>query len=344
MDTTIWQAAAEKILHHVQRNNISRVNIILHGGEPLLLGKERTRQLLIDFQTILDLPNLDVTYSIQTNATLLDQEWIELFYEAGVAVGISMDGDEVTHDTNRVDHAGRGSYKQVRNAIELLLSTSHGREVFSAILSVINIEADPIRTLHHFLNLGVGRIDFLLPDSNYINYPNQKENFDDTRYADWLIAIFDEYMRLNDTTIRIRIFNVIIGLLLGFTQSMDSLSTNPIGIVVIESNGDISSLDSLKASVESNLGLNILSHDFSELYYKPLIELQLSGFNGLCDTCKTCENVKICGGGYLPHRFSQQTGFNNPSVYCRDLYKLIEHIKEHLKYLKNGLESTLVVK
>ena len=342
MDVAVWQTTARKIFQHVQNNNISRVNIILHGGEPLLLGKEKTRQLLSDLQTTLDLPGLEVTYSVQTNATLLDQEWIDLFYEAGVSVGVSMDGDEFTHDTNRVDHAGRGSYKQVRSAIELLLATDRGREVFSAVLSVINIESDPLATLHHFLSLGVGRVDFLLPDSNYVTYPSKKSSFDDTRYADWLITLFDEYMRLNDTTLRIRIFNVIIGLLIGYTQSMDSLSTNPIGIVVIEANGDISSLDSLKASVESNLGLNILCDDFTEIHHKPLIELQLSGYAGLCDTCKACPYVKVCGGGYLPHRFSQEAGFNNPSVYCRDLYKLIEHIQGHLIYLKKGLEATAV--
>jgi sulfatase maturation enzyme AslB (radical SAM superfamily) len=63
-------------------------------------------------------------------------------------------------------------------------------------------------------------------------------------------------------------------------------------------------------------------------YNWTLFQAALAGQNGLCEACRACPFHDVCGGGYLPHRYSTERGFSNPTVYCRDLWKLITHVLE----------------
>lgn len=336
MTPEIWQTLARKIKTYAVTHELQSIGINLHGGEPLLLGKEKTELLLYDLHSIIDKAGINVSYGLQTNGTLLDQEWLDLFHKFNVRIGISIDGNQTTHDKNRKYHSGKGSYSAVSSAIDLCLSAEKNREVFSGTLAVINIEADPILTLHDFLNIGVKNMDFLLPDSNHFSYPLGKKDFADTIYGDWLIAMFDEYLRLNDPDISIRIFEVLMTLCLGYAHNMDVYGIAPIEILVIATNGDFHALDSLKASVPTYLGANILTDDldYATIIETNLGQIQAGGYESLCSQCKQCDVVGICGGGYLPHRYSEIQGFDNPSIYCADLYKLIGHIKAKLIAMK----------
>jgi uncharacterized protein len=330
MSPAVWQTAARKIRDHLQAAPAPEIKIVIHGGEPLLLGKKAMCQLFAEFNHTLDSETMPTAYYLQTNGTLLDQEWIDICYQFGVEIGISVDGDKATHDARRVDHLGRGTYDRVQRAIELLLSTEQGRDVFGGVLAVINLESDPVALLHHFLELGVYGMDFLLPDSNHVVYPAGKQRFDDTSYGDWLIALFDEYMRLDDPRLSIRTFKQLIQ---SIQDDRPDDTINPTGAaIVVETNGDIHAMDTWKVSAETDLGLNIFEHTFAETGDKELIQLQTAGMDRLCQTCQACPIVQICQGGQQAHRFSRQQGFDNPSVYCADWYKLIEHIKLHLAW------------
>lgn len=345
MSSDIWCTSATKIADYAKKYDMNSVGINLHGGEPLLLGKQQTREMLSDFALIFDDKKIDVAYGLQTNGTLLDQEWIDLFREFDVRVGISLDGDQRSHDKNRTFHSGDGSYLEVKKGIDLFLSMPENREVFGGILAVIDVEADPVSTLHSLLDQGVQSMDFLFPEANHISIPTGKSYDNDTPYGDWLIKLFDEYLNLNNPKISIRIFEVLIALCLGYQQSIDIYGISPIEILVIETNGELNALDSLKASVPTYLGFNILTDDLDSdsLNASELIEIQTAGYDGLCNECKCCSIVNVCGGGYLPHRYSAERKFNNPSIYCLDLYKLIEHIKTKLLAMKQqSLSSNFV--
>ncbi len=336
MTSEIWQTLARKIANYALKHQLQSIGVNLHGGEPLLFGKKQTELLLHDFHSILGNEGINVSYGLQTNGTLLDQEWLDIFRRFSVRIGISIDGNQATHDRNRKYPSGQGSYVAVRKAIDLCLSTEKNREVFSGILAVINIESNPVSTLHDFLDMGVNNVDFLLPDSNYSSYPPGKRDFTDTLYGDWLIAMFDEYLRINDPDISIRIFDVLMTLCLGYKHYMDAFGITPIEILVVATNGDLHALDSLRASVPTYLGANILTDDleYTTVNESKLGRIQAGGYQSLCNKCKDCLMVNVCGGGYLPHRYSNTREFDNPSIYCADLYKLIEHIKSKLIAMK----------
>ena len=106
------------------------------------------------------------------------------------SIGISLDGPPEINDRSRVDHAGRGSSARVEKSLELL-SIEPYRKSFAGFLVVVDVEADPLDVYRYLASFNPPSIDFLLPYDNHTRRPRGKEQFDNTVYADWLLAIFD---------------------------------------------------------------------------------------------------------------------------------------------------------
>jgi uncharacterized protein len=171
-------------------------------------------------------------------------------------------------------------------------------------------------------------IDFLFPDNNFDNRPFGKQtDFEATPYGDWLMKVFDYWFNSTDR-VRVRLFNNIIRLIFGKSSLVETLGLEPSRLITIETNGDFEGLDVLKTTYQraTKLGYNVFEHDLDTVSMHPSIKMRQVGISGLHQKCKECALVNICGGGYLPHRYSSKDGFNNPSVYCSDLMKLIHHI------------------
>jgi uncharacterized protein len=101
-------------------SNLQQVELIFHGGEPLLAGKHFFRQFTEEAHCIL-LPDVTPIFNMQTNGTLLDAEWLDLLIDLKIGFGISLDGPKEINDRHRVDHRGAGSYDAVRKAVDLVL-------------------------------------------------------------------------------------------------------------------------------------------------------------------------------------------------------------------------------
>ena len=123
---------AEKLAHYGKENGLRSFQIVFHGGEPLLLPKEFYKESVRIFTETLSDAYFD--FVIQTNGVGLDEDWYALFNELNIRVGISMDGPKEYHDRYRVFHNGKGSYDEVRHAIQIGLEKGmHG------VLSVANL-------------------------------------------------------------------------------------------------------------------------------------------------------------------------------------------------------------
>ena len=103
-------------------------------------------------------------FAMQTNGTLLDEDWLTLLARHSVRIGVSCDGPQEVHDRERVDRSGRGSYTDVRRAIYLLAATYDGRW---GILTVANPSMPGSTVLKHFAGIGVTNVDFLWPDFHH---------------------------------------------------------------------------------------------------------------------------------------------------------------------------------
>ena len=199
----------------MQRAGNPRVTFIFHGGEPLLAGKDFFRAFAAEAAAILG-DEITPTYALQTNGTQVTTEWLDLFHELDIHFGISLDGPASINDLNRVTHAGVGSYLRVRQAIDAALADHRLDNLFGGVLTVINLAADPLSIYSHYRKIGLRRCDFLLPDGTHDHPPpGLPRDGTATPYADWLIAMFDEWFKNEDTTLSIRIFEDIIELLFG---------------------------------------------------------------------------------------------------------------------------------
>lgn len=329
MSDQVIAASMERIRAHCLRHGVAQAGLVLHGGEPMLAGRDFFRRFVSTARKILG-AEIQPHVMMQTNGTLIDREWLDLLCELEIGFGISLDGPPAINDVNRVNHAGRGSYRAVRKAIDLALADPRCANLFGSVLTVVNLACDPLELYRHFKKIGLRGADFLLPDSTFDRPPpGLCLGGDSAPYADWLITIFDEWFDAGDVDFRIRLFEDIIALVFGCTASTDNIGGRENDVLVIETDGGIEPVDVLKGCGEefTKLGMNVLVNEIDDAYESPLMRTYQIGAAALCGTCSACAIRDVCGGGYLPHRYSSRTGFANPSVYCRDLAKLITHVQ-----------------
>lgn len=328
-DGTIRQTAL-RIREHCEAHALSRVSIVFHGGEPLLGGVKHLSALTETIREVFIGSNITPFIGMQSNGTLLNEDVARFMHANGMTVGVSLDGPPHVNDRHRLDHNGRPSTARVESNMRELLRSAY-RPIFTGFLCVVDIETDPIEVFEYLASFGSGKFDFLLPYDNYDRRPPGKECLDDTPYADWLIAVFDHWFTQH-SHIRIREFDSLIRMMLGGHSKVESIGGEAVDLIVVETDGQIEAVDSLKATFDgaTKLGYNVFDHSFDLAACNVAVKSRQMGAASLCRQCQECELVGICGGGYIPNRYSRENGFGNPSVYCTDLKKLITHIRRRV--------------
>jgi uncharacterized protein len=320
-----------RINEHAVIHGLSSVEVVMHGGEPLVVGADYLRQWCETVQ--LQARETTVCFKMQTNGTLFDDSALAFCLEWDVKVGLSLDGPRSVNDLHRLDRRGRSSFDAVERALKLL-SEGEGRKIWSGFLSVIDLRSDPIEVYSYLKAFRPSLIELLLPLGHYdLRPPGKDLTLESAPYADWMLAIFNEWYRERPQTIMIRRFRDVIALLAGASDASEEWGLQPVDFAVVETNGDIEAVDSLKTTFPgaSRLGLNLFNHGFDDMFDAPLVVERQSRWDSICSTCKSCPVVRVCGGGYFPHRYSHDNGFQNPSVYCADLKKLIGDIHATVK-------------
>lgn len=325
MPDDTFSLTIERIRRHCLESGQPIVRVMFHGGEPLLIGVRHFRQWLVQIDQMLGTA-LPVSLAIQTNGTLIDDEWAQLFLEHDVEVGISLDGPADLNDRFRVDHSGRGSYREVVRGIETLRRYS----IPINLLSVVQPGVDGLSIYRHFLKFRPSTINFLFPDHNHDDIEEVRRRCGATPVADFLIPIADEWYRNRPDGTDLPLIRNIFRLLLGGQTRSDMFGNPPLGFVFIESDGEIEGLDVLRLDGErfSATGLNVHRHDFAEIAtHSEFHNLAILQGMPLPKACRSCPEGETCAGGYLPHRYSKSNGFDNPSAWCPDILKLFRHLR-----------------
>lgn len=322
--TVDW--TARRIAEHARAKLLDRVDVTLHGGEPLLAGVEHLRYTI---ETVRDAcaPDVDVRFNIQTNGVLLDPPFLDLFDEYDVHIGVSLDGDEEGHDRHRRTANGHGSFHAVRDGL-LRLGAERYRHLFSGLLSTIDLNNDPEKTYEAMLEFEPRSISFLLPHGNWDAPPPGRLPDTSTPYGDWLVTIFDRWYGSPEKRTVVRLFEDVLRLLLGRRSTGEAVGLSPVAIVVVETNGQIEQVDTLKSAYEGAAGtaLHVSRDPFEAALMHPSIAARQIRELALAGECRECRLRKVCGAGHYSHRYRSGTGFRNPSVYCHDLQRLITHI------------------
>ena len=322
--------------HLIDKNPPARLHLILHGGEPLLAGPERFDHWITLIRRDLCKAGIPVSIGIQSNGLLLNDELCEVLCRHGVRVGISIDGIPGKGDQFRVDHNGVPSGRRLEDKL-LWLADSPWAACFGGMLSVVNIESDPIETLEYILKFSPARLDFRLPLCNHDSPPARPIwDFDKSSYGRWLARVFD-YVVDRDVQTQVRILDAVInsGINPDAYQNMIG-NTELTQACVIETDGTYELVDNLKSIKDgmTRTGMSVRTDsldDYCAFAAGWRKHHGLENLSSLANTCLECELYSQCNGFFYAHRYSSSTLFSNESVYCSDVRFLFNHVNRRLK-------------
>ncbi|RMI30213.1 FxsB family radical SAM/SPASM domain protein [Nocardia stercoris] len=337
MTPEIARATARRIAEHVERHELTAVEVVFHGGEPLLAGPDRIDTLAREFRAAVD-SSVHVELGVQTNGALLTPPMLDVLAAHDIGVGVSLDGDRAANDRHRRNRRGDSSYDAVTRGLRLL-GTDRYRHLFDGILAVIDLANDPVETYTALAEFEPRGIDVLLPHGTWAAPPpgkagpNGEVDITDTSYASWLVTLFDHWYELGDSAVDIRLFRSAVRQLLGRNGTTEQLSAGPLSFLVVETDGSIEQVDTLKSAFEgaTATGLHVLRDDFDAAFDHPGVAARQIGTAALCDECRACRHAGVCGGGLYAQRYRPGTGFRNPSVYCADLMAFLDHVAARLR-------------
>lgn len=309
----------ERLQEHIDKYELDKYWILLHGGEPTLWGIENARYF---FAKVAGVRDCRVETSMTTNGTLINEEWASLLAENRCGVTVSLDGPPEDNDKYRKTFQGGGTYEAARNGI--LLLQRYG--VDTSILAVANVTDEPGKVVEHFVSLGVYRFDILVPEANY----DKKLHASIARYYKQLFDIWLDTYSARGVNIRTaRTFAI--GSL-GGDSHVESLGYGPLETCTLLTDGTLEPLDVLRFAGFGHTAssINIFEHALQDVNRHALWQLAHHHSVNLPKICESCHLRDACGGGYMPNRYSSVNGYDNPSVYCEDYKEIFSHVWKRL--------------
>jgi len=198
LDDEMARRVVERLKRYCDSRPNHRISICLHGGEPLLIGKERLRRLVALLRT--EMGERLGSLSLQTNAVLVGRSWAELLRELRLSVSVSLDGPARIHDAERVDRRGRGTHARTVAGIRNLLQA--GMRVCA--LCVVRPGESGADVYHYMRSIGLRDLDFLLPDISHDDWYGHYGHFPPTAVADFLIAAAEAWLTEDNPDVSIR--------------------------------------------------------------------------------------------------------------------------------------------
>lgn len=337
------QALGKYLSQAIREDGISRVSVVLHGGEPLLMKPAKMREVINSVKQ--GIPDGQIDFSLQTNGILINQEWINLFSEFQINVGVSIDGPKKVHDHYRVDKSGSGSFDDVVAGIEhLKRALDSGLIPHLSVLAVWNPKQDATELYTLIVQqLGIKSFDVLMPDATHDNvaFLNRKglEKF--------LCEIFDLWINEPQREVVVRIVASAFAMLVGGKSLLSTFGANTSTAITVDTDGEVRLDDQLRSCAHefSRTLLSVSTSSFKDFKRTPLFRHVKGAAEEIPEACGTCAWEKVCRGGELIHRFGRGT-FNNRSVYCKELSILFSHISKQLLqagYSEEMLMSTLEI-
>ena len=338
MSADVLHRLLQRIEEHVAKNSLIDFPIILHGGEPLLWGVENFHRFAEGCEAISSRTGCEIPIAVTTNGILIDEEWLTCFEARNISVAISLDGPAHIHDVHRRTFQGTGTHAAVERAARMLVS----RDIGVSALAVCNPAYQPKQYVDFFAECGISNYDIMIPDATVDEKPPS--------IASFYNALFDLWLEANRSTptVNIRIIADMITALLGNNSPTEGVGHQPIELCTVMTDGSVEAHDVLRIAGDgsTNTRFNIFDHAIDEVRNEPRWKAARDASINLCDTCRQCKFMNACGGGYLPHRFSKKNGYDNPSVYCGDLYSMFENmqsvLESHLYVSKPGGERVHV--
>ena len=333
---------------YIEAQTMNQVLFTWHGGEPLLRSIDFYRKAISLQQKYAGGRCIDNV--IQTNGTLLTDEWCEFFAQNHWLVGISIDGPQPYHDHYRLTAAGKPSWQKVMQGIKLL--KKHGVEWNAmAVVNAYNVN-HPLEFYRFFKENGClflqftpiverltrhedGRTLASLADKNEI--PLSEASVTPEQWGYFLCAIFDEWVRKDVGKIFVEIFDCTLANWMGISPGICAYSKECGHAGVMEHNGDVYSCDHF-VFPEYKLG-NIRDHSLIDMLYgEQQQEFSRLKHSSLPRQCKECDMEFACHGECPKNRFMKDKyGDSGLNYLCPGYYHYYQHVAPYMDYMKQEL-------
>ena len=349
------------IKNYIQSQNIPEIQFVWQGGEPTLLGIDYFKKV-IQYQRKYS-GDKTIINSIQTNGTLIDEDWCQFIKANNILMGISIDGPDYINDFYRKDLKGQATASRVINAIELF--NKHGIH-YNALVCVSHASAGYGLQIYDFLKgIGVKYIQFTPIVERTANIsetqiglkhatPAHKKQASQHHqitsfsvlkgeYGAFLIEIFNHWVQNDVGKIFIMNFEWALESWLGLPSTICIFSKTCGRALAIESNGDLFACDHY-VYPEYRLG-NVIEDNLKTIIDKPRqIAFGKAKVESLPNQCQSCEVKFACNGECPRHRFEiTNDGEYGLNYLCSDYKKFFHHIHPYMKVMVKLIENKLPV-
>lgn len=327
------------------------VSFTWHGGEPLLRPISFYKKALKLQQKYGK--GFYIENSLQTNGTLLTDEWCRFFKENNFLIGLSIDGPAIVHDAYRQTLSGKGSFQKVLNGIRLL--NKHGVEWNAmAVVNAQNVK-DAATFYNFFKSINCHFIQFtpiverLVPHADgrclaSVNEQTQTMSPLSVTPEEWgafLCNLFDLWIKEDVGTYYIQIFDATLANWVGQTPGLCTLSKSCGHASAMEHNGDVFACDHF-VFPEYKRG-NIHTQTITEMMYSPeQLQFGKNKWQSLPRQCKECSFLFACYGECPKNRFAIDAYGNKGLNYlCKGYKRFFAHVAPYMQFMKEQLEKEL---
>ena len=340
------------IKEYILTNEIPEVTFVWHGGEPLMAGLNFYKKA-IEFQKKYNTESKKIVNTLQTNGTLINEEWCKFFKKNNFLIGVSIDGPEDIHNAYRKNKIGINSFERVMRGINLLKRYNVD---FNTLTVVNNLSEGRGAEIYQFLKSIGSQFQQYLP---CVDYLSQDEKFEDRSvivspvavetqgvlapwsvsalgYGRFLIDIFDVWVRRDVGTTFVQLFDMTLCAWCGMEPAVCAYKESCGDVLAIEHNGDIYSCDHF-VFPENKLG-NINEQKIVEmLRSKQQVKFGLNKRNTLSRECLRCEYYFACRGECPKHRHIETADGDKKFTLCDGIKMYYKHTEPYMKFMKEQL-------
>ena len=328
---------------YIASQQVPVVTFAWQGGEPTLMGLDFFKRA-VELQQKYRRPGTKIYNAFQTNGTLLDDAWCSFFREHDFLIGLSMDGPPELHDYYRVDKGGKPTHHKVLAAAQLL---QKHRVEFNILTTVHAGNVTHPLEVYRYLRdvVGTQYMQFIpiVERENETGFQEGEEVTDRSltgaQYGDFLVAIFDEWVRRDVGRVFVQIFDVALAAWSGQRPGLCVFEETCGSALALEHNGDLYSCDHF---VEP-------AYRLGNIQEIPLLDMALSDFQlqfGLAKrdtlprTCRECEVRFVCNGGCPKDRIlTTADGEPGLNYLCDGFKHFFTHIDRPMQLMAQELHA-----
>lgn len=337
------QALESYVRQYIAAQHVPEVNFAWQGGEPTLMGLDFFRSAVM-YQKKYARPGKRIENALQTNGTLLDDEWCKFFAENRFLIGISLDGPREAHDFYRKDKGSAPTFDRVLRAVQLLKKHKVDFNILTCV-SAANVE-QPLE-VYHFLRdeIGAEYIQFIpiIERENATGFQEgtalTSRSITGEQYGRFLISIFDEWVRRDVGMVFVQMFDTALGRWLGAPGGLCVFQETCGLALALEHNGDVYSCDHF-VEPRHRLG-NLLETPLTELVGSvQQKQFGLDKRESLPRYCRECPVLFACNGG-CPKDRTELTPDGEPGLnhLCSGFKAFFTHVDEPMRIMAGLLRQ-----